>query len=274
MLTVKHRGNFGDAATENRPSDNIWSRIPWHQIQRGLKPGFFWEFNAGSPAASVFASATVQAGVKTFQDAGVTIGPASLDGGNLQIAGADAAGDDGAIEFMGGGAAGAFSVSSSRLRKVAFEIRLSLTTLAQMGFFAGLVQPGFAAAAALADTTAALSDKHLIGFHLANATSGTTDTVDCSYRKSGGAAQVNGSGVQTLSADTYYKLNLLFTPYATPSVHRLEWFIDNLSLSSFTDIDATTFPDGQYLTPAVALKALDTNEKKMNIAWARACIQL
>lgn len=275
MITVKHRGNLGSADTSNALSPNIWSRIPYNQIRDGRKAGHFFRFDAASPAASVFASATVQAGAKTIQDTGCTVTlHAGVDGGQLELAGADAAGDDCGIELCGGGVGGSFSISSARYKKVAFEMRVNFNLLAQGGFFAGLAKPGFAAAGALADTTAALSDKDLVGFHVANATAAVTAAVDCVFKKTGQTAQVNGNDVQTLSIDTYYKLGMLFTPYVTPALHRLEWFIDNILVSTYeAAMTATSFPDGVYLVPALVIKSLDTNEHKARLPWAQACMQ-
>lgn len=273
-VSVRPRMNLADALTDRLISPNIWTRIPYQSIQAKRRGGVFY-YNDFEDA-TVYTSATVQAGAKTFQDTGVTIQGVSGDGGILEIAGADAINDDGAIEFAGGGVAGAFSISSTRLRPVAFEARVRWTSLAQMGGFIGLAQPGFAAAGALVDTTVALADKNLIGFHVANATGGLTDTVDAVFRKSSQAVQTPGSAVKTLEANTWYKFGFLFLPYSASggAAHKLEYFIDNVLVASYTNIAATTFPDGQYLTPAAALKALEASEKKMQLDWVAACIDL
>lgn len=269
-MQVTYRQTYSDALTTRMPSPAIWGKVPWAQFKAGLIDGMGYHEEFLRP--TVYASATVQAGVKTYQDTGVTIQGNSQYGGVLRIAGADAAGDDGALEF-GAGVCAPFRISSSAPTLFAWEARVKASLLAQGGLAVGLAEAGFAANAALADTTAALSDKDFVGFHLANATAGTTGTANAVYRKSGQAATNAGTAVsaQTLSAATWYKLGLLFEPYFKQSAntHRLTWYIDNVAVQTFEDIDATTFPDAELLTPVFSLKSLDTNEKQMDIDWVR-----
>lgn len=271
MLGQTHRRNYSGALTNAQPSPNIWSKVPWELARLGQIRAIAHHEDFANP--SVYASATVQAGVKTYQDTGVTVQGLSGLGGILQIAGADAAGDDGAIEFMGGGTAGAFSISSSAPLKFALEMRVKSTLIAQGGLALGAAEPGFAANAALADTTAALSDKDFVGFHMANASASTSGTLNAVYRKSGQAATNAGTAVaaQTLAAATWVKLGLLYEPYYAQAngTHRLTWYVNNVQVQSFTDIDAATFPDGELLTPVLTLKSLDTNQKLAQIDWFR-----
>lgn len=226
-------------------------------------PFFFDDF----AKLGVYASATsIMAGYKTYQDTGVTIqGCAAADNsegefGVLEIAGNDADNDEGSIE-LGAGVHGLVRIDPTAGERavIAFEARIKRTSVTDnhTAFAFGLGEPGFAAANALVDDTAAMvaAGKDFIGFQTLTASNEEIDTI----YTIGGTGTVNQvkDNAGTAVADTWIKLGGVYDPRAEAN-KKLKFFIDGVELGdSVTDAiiaAGTAFPTDEELTLVLLTK--------------------
>lgn len=158
--------------------------------------------------------------------------------------------------------AGAVQLASGG-NPVWFETRVAFSTVANTknDCFVGLVE-GFAPAAAkpITATDDTLADQNLIGFHRIG---GDGDQIDFVYKADGQTVQYaitdmvssSNSVAGALAADTYIKLGFYFNPDAI-ATERIKVYINGLASTTFitgTQMDAATFPDDVYLSPALAM---------------------
>jgi len=219
------------------------------------------------------ASATEEDGYITYQDAGVTIKPsAAIDNsegefGVVEIAGNDADNDEGHLE-LGGGVGGLVRIDPTAGERavVAFECRMKRTSVTDnhTAFAFGLGEPGFAAADALVDDTAALvaAGKDFVGFQTLTA---SNEEIDAAYMI-GGTATTNKitDNAGTAVADTWQKLGGVYDPLAA-SGKKLKLFIDGAEIEYDTAVtDAiisagTAFPTDEEMTLVLLTKNGDGN---------------
>lgn len=244
------------------PSRGLWQNCPWDQIllDPGVGYAFFDDFlNFGQ---HISAQNTQQ--YASYIDTGVTIKQlATAVGGVIEVAGNDADNDEGSIT-TGGNTAGFLKVASTSGRPLWFETRVKKASIADnaLAFFVGLSEEALAAADTLVDNTGEIADKDVIGFQTLHADG---DAVLGIYRKQGQTKGTVTGATAAMVADTWIKLGLYFDGLTT-----LTYFIDGLAVGEVTDIDATTFPDGEELALLWATKVGAAAESKTQMDWWRA----
>lgn len=254
-----------EGATGRGLSPAIWQAygfIGGNFSDPSLKPFFFDDF----ASLGVYASATSQGGCITYQDTGVTIQQcAAADNsegefGVLEITGNDADNDEGSIE-LGAGTSGLVRIDPTAGKRavVAFEARIKRTTVTDnhTAFAFGLGEPGFCAANALVDDTAALvaAGKDFVGFQTLTASNEEIDTV---YMIGGTSPAVQvKDNAGTAVADTWIKLGGVYDPNAE-SGKKMKFFIDGVELGdSVTDAiitAGTAFPTDEEMTLVLLTK--------------------
>lgn len=145
------------------------------------------------------------------------------------------------------------TAGSDKLTGFSARVRPNFVADNEMAWFVGLTEEGLAAADTKADNTGVLADKDFIGFDVVQANG---DALNVVYRKSGGAQQTVISGVQALTAATWYNVGLLYDPKA-PTTQRIKFFVDNVVQSTYVtgaNIAAATFPDGEELNFLIGMK--------------------
>lgn len=252
-MDLRHQNKQGASL-----SPAVWNDIPYEQQRLFRHKGIF--FFDDFLTAPTFASNTGQAPYITIQDTGVTIkGETTLPGGIMEIAGADAANDDGGLQH-GLNVTGLGFIDKTKPYDVAFEARWRTPSVADVSHFIGLGKPGRAVAGTLADSTGALVDKDLIGFHSLTAAPTTLKFV---YRKEGQTAVDAVATALTFAADTWYKLGFRYRA----KNKRLTAYVDGEEVGYVNLASATTFPSAVLMSPLWFLKAHTTAEKKALLDW-------
>jgi hypothetical protein len=226
-------------------------------------------------------SVTDQDGYYTYQDTGVTIAPYTVidnskeEFGVVRIAGNDADNDEGHLE-LGDGTAGLVRIDPTAGSRtvVAFEARIRRTSVTDnhTAFAFGLGEPGFSAADALVDDTAAMvaAGKDFVGFQTLTA---SNEELDAIYTI-GGTATVNqiADNCGTAVAATWQKLGGVYDPREAAN-EKLKLFIDGTYIgSSVTDAiiaAGTAFPTDEELTLVLLTKNGDagTTAHEVDLDW-------
>jgi hypothetical protein len=147
----------------------------------------------------------------------------------------------------------------------AFEARVRFGQVSGAMAFIGLSEEALDANNTLSDTDGNLADKDFLGFHV---DAGGPTALDFVYEKEGQTAQVLKAAIQTIVADTWYKIGFLFDPDAPPE-RRLSLYVDNAENATYgtdTQVDAATFPSGEELAFNATLKTVTAN-KTLDIDW-------
>ena len=168
----------------------------------------------------------------------------------------------------GGGTGNIGTISdASGAKKMIFEARVSLAQIGNNGgaVFVGLAEEGLNAADTKANT-GIMKDKDFIGFNTIDADG---DSIDFIYRKEGEAQQTVISGVHVPVADTFVKLGFVYNP-AWDSAKKIRIFVDNVEQSTYvtgTNIAASTFPDGEFLSFLAGIQNGDTTAAHLDMDW-------
>jgi len=196
-------------------------------------------------------------GYKSYEETGGTITQRpTYKGGVIAITSDGTDNDDMALAAGGAtGVLGAISDTAADAHLTAFECRFSVSAVTDdMGaLFVGLTEEGLAAAASMTDNTGVMADKDYIGFctvHTNGGTTGTNAILKAQYKKSGQTAQTPIAALQTLVADTWYKVGFVYDP-AAPPAKRITFYLNNAEQATYvtaTNIAAATFPDAEELT--------------------------
>lgn len=175
---------------------------------------------------------------------------ASLDGICKLITGST----DNHEVWMQAGAGGNLGlITATNPQRMWFECRFAtgqITTTSNT--FVGLGEEGLAAANTVTDA-GALADKDLLGFWTLEAAS---QTLVFGYKKAGQTAVEVIAALQTLVADTFYKLGFMFDPLA-PAAKRLKVFKNGVEQTTYVtaaNIAAATFPLEQKMSPLFGIK--------------------
>jgi len=241
-----------------RMSNGVWSKCPLAQI-RFCNAGM-WFFDDFHNVPN-FTSATARDGYVTYQDSGVTIQSLLTDRhGVLEIAGADAANDEGSITLARSGLV-EFQSTRATARDLWFEARLRITAWPESGLFIGLAPEGNAVADVMVNTTGVLKTAtlSLVGFHMM---ADDPDGLDAVYKTAGVATRYVVKDVaKALALDEWFKVGLY---YHYPYCH---YFVGGV-LCGRVAVDATGFPSADVLMPVLAIKnGNDTNEAKVELDW-------
>lgn len=262
------------------PSASIWADCPVLAIIEDPGKGvhFFDEFlcsydGADTSVARVGPYETIQESAGSL--AGGLVTASGARGVQDLVAGTTADGD--VVLTLGGGAPFIISSTASLARKLWFEARFKISTIANdvSSFFIGLAEEDRAAAAGLfqaaqgATVDSALADIDMLGFWRPDADG---DGLSVAYGKASATAQELISDAKTLVADTWTKVGFVFDP-AAPTTKRIKFFIDGVEQSTYVTaalLAASTFPDGEEMTMVAGITNDDgTNASTLSLDWWR-----
>lgn len=182
--------------------------------------------------------------------------------GVMQIGATGADNDEGWLT-SGNNEAGMVKFADAAPRRVWFEARIRLPSIADQGVFVGLAEEGLAAAATLIDDTGALASKDMVGFHI---DTDAPSTIDAVYRTAAAAATVHSAGVQTAVAATWYKLGMRYG-----LDDKLQYYVDGVKKGDPLDVSANTtlFPDDEELAVLIGVKTGEAVVKYIDVDWVR-----
>ena len=175
---------------------------------------------------------------------------------------------DNHLVILGTGDLGTISDTAADAKKTLFEARIRFPTQVSDGsVFVGLASPGAIADGGLiADGGGLKADQGGIGFQVKE---DDADALDFVYQAASQTQQVVISGVQALTADTWYKVGFVYDPKAVPA-KRIKIFVDNVEQSTYVTADniaAATFPDGDFLGVLLAAMTEGTTSRLLDIDW-------
>lgn len=177
------------------------------------------------------------------------------------------------ITMQMGSAAGAFwAIAPNRGSNFrGFEARVAIpdgSNSAAQGVFIGMAAGGNAAANFLVNTTMALKDTDLIGFHFPI---GGVNVVRPVYRKAGSAVVDAFGPIFTYTPGTFFKLGLFYKPSTRGDGNVLSWFVDNAPVFGIDSATAeSTLPLGVRLTPTLSVKTSGASAAKLQCDWIDA----
>lgn len=206
------------------------------------------DFDGASGRVGVFAdvaSSVVPLGTETGV---VRVGTGATDNNDVYIA---TDGNVGASVKIGEGS-------------IAYEARVRLSSLADVGMIAGLAAPDIGDAA-MADDTFALADRNFVGFHYI---AGAATPLRFGYRASGQTAQYIDVST-TLVAATWVKLGFYIEDNPSSSGDRIAIFVNNVHVASVskTAFSAATFPSTAALAACLGVKTGAAANKNMDFSF-------
>lgn len=260
-LFVTHQGQDGGAGLSPR----LWGKLNGQMFTPdGQQPGFYvWDD---------FLNTKIDAdntnGYQYYADTGGTVTQITgVPGGVINITTDNTDNDEVWIAAGGGtGVLGTISDTAGSDKLTIFEARVKFTQVTDTyNAFIGLAEEGEADGDTITDA-GALASIDLLGFWVLEADG---NSLNFGYRKAGQTAQTTISGVQALTAATWYKLGFVYDPLA-PAAKRISVFVDNVEQSKYvtaTNIAAATFPDGEFLTFLAGVKNQTTTISSIYIDW-------
>lgn len=192
--------------------------------------------------------------------------------------------EDGVIEMLAGatnhhecsiqagGATGAFfSIPAARagyVRGFEARVRVPSTHLSvNQGAFVGVATAGAAGADFLVNTTMAVKNENMIGFHFPV---GATNAIRPICRKVGVAVVDTIGSVKTYTPGDWVKLGFIYNRRAQ-SVESLSFYVDNVLVASVTQADVdSTYPVDALMSPILAVKTLNTTGARFQCDWIGA----
>ncbi len=280
MRKVEYTGDTGGTG----PSPAIWADCPILEMMMNPGKGYFFQDDFLNVSDHISDQSVqrydtfINTGVTGIQRAGVAAPTFGGVGGVIEIAGNDT--DEDQFVMSTHGPAFVVSDTVANSRKLWFEARFSKASIGNdaLAFFLGLAfdhgaSVTVAKTMCLTNTDANLGAFSYLGFHVDQAAGATMDAV---YMAESNSQTVNVAGIQTMVADTYYRVGFKYDPDA-PVTRRIKWFIDGVEDNTYvtaTQIAAATFPDAEPLALVLATK-VGTNaaEVKSQMDWWR-CAQL
>lgn len=245
-------------AGERGLSGSIWGRFPtdYALTEKKLAEFYFEDFTN----AQVFATTVSQNGLYTFQDSSVTVKGVATEPSVIKITTPATTNSEG-ILTTGGNFAPFGRVSSTDKKSFLWEARFKVGQITNHLGFIGVGVPGLAVTdGILTDTTGALTDNGVIGFHVAAASGSALNAV---YKKNGQTAQTSLAAAATLVADTFVKVGVAYD--APKGI--LEFHVNGVAVSRVTDVSAATFPDGVWLALYANIKALASTAATLTLDW-------
>ena len=280
----KHEDLLGRGLTYD-----LWKNFPAHEILVGK------DANVGvgvmlDPVAPPYAGANAGAvlggnGVRCFTDTTAIISGlthAQYSGGHGMRMFTSADNEAAEVQWCCGGEPFVISDAAADLRELVMEwsFRLSTITTNELGLFMGLAGVHAMDGDFLVDNvpsaaTPGVADIDMIGFFMDHA---DTSGLDIIYQIAGQDAVTHEAAWKTLAIDTWYNIGLRYRPkvkkldiYWGTGDRTTKLAIDDNPIVS-TDIDDTTFPDGQGLAPTFAIKGGTADDETLDIR-AMACAQ-
>lgn len=265
-------GKHAADASGRGPSGALWGNVPfvetWADPDHGY--GVFDDFMAfnGLLTTTVGDYSSVAA-YSAYQDGSNTITQLATEVGGVVSIATDTTDNDESWLQMGG-ATGVFGkIASSSGKKLVFETRIRVSTIASRNLFVGLAEEGFAAADAITDAGAMVTTKDFIGFRSLEGDANGLDTV---YQKASQTTQVVKDDAQTLVAATWYKVGFVFDPNYYRTSKAIRFFIDGVELAdgvASSALDDATFPDGEEMSVVWGVKNGTTTATVLDIDWVK-----
>ena len=196
-----------------------------------------------------------------------------LRGGVLRLS-ADASDNDAPIiQYQTANGAAPFIIGNTAGAAWPFwleaRIKKSSITDNQAAFFVGLAQAGTAADdGLLADNTGDLVDSiSAIGWRVLQ---DNGEELDFVYQDGGQTSPTETiANATAMVAATWIKLGFFYNPLA-PSTQKISMFINNQVQSTYittTNIDASTFPENDAMTPVIGLKTGEATAVTLDCDW-------
>lgn len=189
----------------------------------------------------------------------VTTFPASLTGGVLNVACGDTDNDETYLQ-LGQATTAPFVITTSSDKPLWFEARVKAVEHADEGIFIGLAEEGASAANFMADNSAALADKDLVGFNLLTASPTAWNTT---WRKNGQAVVTNAGEAGT-NADDWHVFGFYFDGEST-----VTFYADGVACATVATTSAATFASGEEMSPIIAVKTGEAVAKNVQIDYIR-----
>lgn len=267
------------ADTGAGPSESIWANCPILEMTHdpGVGYHFFDDFVHGI-TDTVVTTAAYHAPYDMFAESGSTfLSVPDYPGGEMDFVAAGTANSNCTIT-LGTGAAFVISDTSSAARKLWFECRIRMNTIANdvSSIFVGMGQEGLTAADSVLTLTggstidSAWGNSDLIGFWRGD---DDGDGVNFGYGKNGQTAQEVKADIHTLVADAFVKLGFVYDPAAVAD-ERITLYVNGTKQTTFvtaTNIAASTFPDGEELTLVASIMNDDgSTTSSLGMDWWRA----
>lgn len=268
---------LSDVNTQRGPSGRIWNSCPLEggSLARGVDGILFSDDFINAPVLSTSAATGLYA---SYADTGVTITQTAKKNGELALV-QDGTDNDEAWIQAGGNTGAPFVISESLMYEVWLEARFKLSTVADdvAAIFIGFAEEGLAAANSKVDNTGVMADKDLLGFnsvHVNGGTAGTNALLNVTYNKASGTMTNAIANVQTMVADTYYKVGLHYNPWA-PTSKRLAFFVDGVEQSTYltsAQLAAAIFPAGEEMHLLAGSKAGAGTASTLTLDWWQAAM--
>ena len=263
---------------------DLWKNFPAGEIfVRGdSNEGIGCKLDPGAPPFAAASSTNVMAGggVRAFTDATCTVGgltKAQYSGGQgfRMLTSAD----NEAVELQWGGGGEPFVISDSAadIKELCYEVhfRVSTVTANELAFFIGLATAQTLGGDFIADNGADVADLDMVGLWSSHA---DTTGVDVIYQTTGSAFTTHEADFATIAIDTWYIFGMRYRPAKKLDLY---WGVGDRATSVAidtnpiisTDIADTVFPDGQGLTPTIAIKGGAAPDEYLDIRTF-ACAQV
>lgn len=147
---------------------------------------------------------------------------------------------------------------------LAFEARIRIPTLDNATAFVGLATPGSVATNFVVDSTEALKDADILGFHYRGTDSGS---LKFAYRKLGGSVVYIDLNL-TPVANAWYRVGFVLDP-AEQSGQRLSIFVDNILVGeiSAADVGGSAFPSAAPMGLIAGLKNNSASARTLDLGF-------
>lgn len=265
----------GDTAGTGR-SHALWGDCPWLEALEDNNIGYgkHDDFVDYDTTATTVKNAS---GTPVFEGDCTVLGTAAKHG---EIALFGTSDNEEAALQQGGVNSAPYIISDTTAdaRKLWFEARVkkSLITDALGAFFVGLAGENSGVADFMADAGTDFADVDLIGFWNDPTEDSVSSHVDFVFQITGTGFVTVISTVATLVANTYVNLGFKYDPDADIT-KRIKIYVDGVEQSTYVTGTATSpgiahasFPDGEEMSPLIAIKQQSNNDMTVTMDWWRA----
>ena len=265
--SVKNVPDAYGTASGRLPSPVIWADCPVLDLMLNAVDGFFAheDFILG-PNAGANTAVSVQGQMTVYTDANTAIMKLLTDEpvGALKMYPGTTDNEDAAIGF--GGATGAgylFSQTNAKAFWLEARLKKSATTATKLNWFFGMIEEACYVATGVINDSDDMATKDLVGFFQVQADTTTVDTIIDTATAT--ITQVKDAAV-TIAADVYTKLGMKFDP----TTLTLTFYQDGVPLADTVLASDSNFPDGQEMSPIIAVCSADGTPTFLVVDWIRA----
>ena len=250
-------------------SPAIWSRVSIPADPRGGF-SFFDDFHnfAGAVSANVGTYNGAAGPYRSYEDTGGSIAQLATNRNGVVRVTTDGTDNDEVWIQPGGattvlGAVGS-SFANGNTLPLLFEARFKISQITSGNLFLGLSEEGLAAADTITDA-GALASKDFLGFAMLEDAAATLKFI---FRKAGGAA-VTVATVNTLVADTWYKVGFAFDPNGLAAT-KITIYLDGVDIGTYvtsTQLALATFPLDEELNILAGVKNSAAAALALDLDW-------